>query len=137
MMVDDESVVDDFTDDELDLASTHSSDSPESEGDALEGDESLENCGNSGATNNNHTKDAMEDETTTTTFASSSQSNPTQAKSNHANDANGRCNDNNNLRDIITIRSDAGSDEFRRELCSRTAWRSAFMAATWGSNMVS
>ena len=136
MMMDDESVVDDFTYDELDLASTHSSDSPESEGDALEGDESLENCGNSGATNNNHTKDAMEDETTTTTFASSSQSNPTQAKSNHANDA---------MEDATTTTTYATSSRFDPTQAATSFEENflvappgeALMAATWGSNMVS
>ena len=54
-MVDDKSIVNDFTDDDLDLASMHSPSSSESEGDALEGDNSLETCCNSGATNNNHT----------------------------------------------------------------------------------
>ena len=68
-MVDDKSIVDDFTDDDLALASIHSSSSSGSEGDALEGNNSLENCSNSGATNNDHTNDAIEDEMTTTMFA--------------------------------------------------------------------
>ena len=85
-MVDDESFVDDFTDDDLNLASTYSSSSSESEGDALEGDNSLENCSNSGMTNNNHTNDAIEDETTTMTFASSFLSTPLLSNNNHTND---------------------------------------------------
>ena len=85
-MVDDESIADDFTDDDLDLASIHSSSSSESEGDVLEGDHSLENCSNSGATNNNHTNDAIEDETTTVMFASSFQSTPLLSNNNHTND---------------------------------------------------
>ena len=60
-MVDDESVVNDFTDDGFDLASMHSSNSSKIKGDVLEGDFSLENCSNSGVTNNNHTNDAIED----------------------------------------------------------------------------
>ena len=69
-MVDGESIVNDFTDDDLHLASMYSSNSSESEGDVnvLEGDKSLEN---SGVTNNNHTNDAIEDEMTTMMFASS------------------------------------------------------------------
>ena len=84
-MVDDEPIVNDFTDDDLALASIHSSSSSKSEGDAL-GDNSLENCGNSGLTNNNHTNDAIEDEMTTMTFASSFQSTPLLSNNNHPND---------------------------------------------------
>ena len=61
-MVDEKSIVNDFTDDDLALASIHSSSSSKSEGDALEGNNSLENYSNSGATNNDHTNDAIEDE---------------------------------------------------------------------------
>ena len=64
----------------------HSSSSSESEGDALEGNYSLENCSNSGATNNNHTNDAIEDEMTTMTFASSLLSTPLLSNNNHTND---------------------------------------------------
>ena len=59
---------------------------PKSEGDALEGDNSLENCSNSGLTNNDHTNDAIEDEMTTMTFASSFQSTPLLSNNNHTND---------------------------------------------------
>ena len=85
-MVDDEPIVNDFTDDDLALASIHSSSSSKSEGDALEGDNSLENCSNSGLTNNDHTHDAIEDEMTTMTFASSFQSTPLLSNNNHPND---------------------------------------------------
>ena len=53
----------------------HSLDSSESDGDVLEGKESLENYGNSRETDNNHTNDAMQDKMTTAMFASSSLSN--------------------------------------------------------------
>ena len=85
-MVDDEPIVNDFTDDDLALASIHSSSSSKSEGDALEGGNSLENCSNSGLTNNDHTNDAIEDEMTTMTFASSLQSTPLLSNNNHTND---------------------------------------------------
>ena len=75
-MVDDKSIVNDFTDEDLTLVSIHSSSSSESEEDMLEGNNSLENCSNSGVTNNDHTNDTIEDEMTTTTFASSFQSTP-------------------------------------------------------------
>ena len=67
--------MDDFTDDELDLTSTHSSDSSKSEGDALEDKESLENYDKSGETHNSHPNDAMQDKMTTMMFTSSSLSN--------------------------------------------------------------
>ena len=85
-MVDDEPIVNDFTDDDLALASIHSSNISESEGDALEADNSLENCGKCGLTNNDHTNDAIEDEMTTMTFASSFQSTPLLSNNNHTND---------------------------------------------------
>ena len=85
-MVDDKSIVDDFTDEDLTLVSIHSSSSSESEGDALEGNNSLENSSNSGVTNNDHTNDTIEDEMTTTTFASSFQSTPLLSNNNHTND---------------------------------------------------
>ena len=44
--MEDESVMDDFIYDDLDLASMHSSDSSGSEGDALEGTELLQKDGN-------------------------------------------------------------------------------------------
>ena len=84
-MVDDESIVDGFTDDDLDLASMHSSSGSKSEGDALEGDNSLESCSNSGATKNNHTNDAIEDEATTTMFTSLFLSTPLLSNNNHTN----------------------------------------------------
>ena len=85
-MVDDKSVVDDFTDADLDLASMHSSSTSKSEGNALEGDNSLENCSNSGATNNKHTNDAIEDEMTTTMFTSSFLFTPLLSNNNYTND---------------------------------------------------
>ena len=81
-MVDDKSIVDDFTDEDLTLVSIHSSSSSESEGDVLEGNNSLENSSNSG----DHTNDTIEDEMTTTTFASSFQSTPLLSNNNHTND---------------------------------------------------
>ena len=84
-MVDDKSTVADFTDDYLDLASMHSSNISESEGDALEGDNSLENCSNSGETKNNHTIDTIENEMTTMTVASSFLSTPLLPNNNHTN----------------------------------------------------
>ena len=73
-------------DDDLTLASIHSSSSSKSEGDALEGNNSLEKCSNSGVTNNDHTNGAIEDEMTTMMFASSFQSTPLLSNNNHTND---------------------------------------------------
>ena len=74
--------MDDLTDDELDLDSTHSSNSSKAEGDTLEGEDSLGNNGNSGETHNNHTNDAIQDKMTTMVSASSALSNLIPANSN-------------------------------------------------------
>ena len=85
-IVDDESVVNDFTNDYLNLAAMHSSSSSESKGDPLEGENSLVNCSNSGVTNDNHTNDAIEDEMTTMVFTSSFLSHPMLSNNNHTDD---------------------------------------------------
>ena len=82
-MVDDDPIMDDFMDDDLNLPSMHSSDSYGSEGDALEGAESSQSYGNGQETHNNHTNDAMADETTLTMSTSSSLSNLLPSNNNH------------------------------------------------------
>ena len=85
-MVEHESVVDDLSDHDLDLTSMHSFDSSGSEGDALEGTESLQNDGNGRETHNNHTNDAMPYATTPTTLTSSFLSTLSPSNNNHTNE---------------------------------------------------